>query len=273
MLGQFHSARGFRTNNVPASPGSNYGTNVQSGAGAHTLSASFIEIEDSLPHAIRKIRIIISETSTSVTQTDVLVNLYIGTAGNEKLWIPNLIGGWSAASGLGSVVPKIYEFPLYLPQGTRISGKSQSINASDEVRVALDYSDGWNETGWTGTGVECLGAVPASSQGTTVVAGTAAPGTWTDMGTSTLPYGHVTMMLQGTMTNTAMGANFLHGDIGSGSSAIASDFLFITNTAECMSQGWIGGVYTLIPAGTLVQVRTETSGSITDYDCCVYGVF
>jgi hypothetical protein len=93
------------------------------------------------------------------------------------------------------------------------------------------------------------------------------------MGTSTLPYGHVTMMLQGTMTNTAMGANFLHGDIGSGSSAIASDFLFITNTAECMSQGWIGGVYTLIPAGTLVQVRTETSGSITDYDACVYGVF
>lgn len=278
MLGKYFPRRGHVTiDTYSGRPNQDYGVNVQSGTPAHTLSSSFIEIEDSLPHNIYWIRITISETAVSGAQTDALVTLYTGTAGNEKTWIPSLLAGWSCNHGNGSTAPKMYQFPLYLPKGTRISGKSRSFIVSDEVRVALEFDSDTNRDGWYGSGVEALGINASSSQGTSITPGTTSDGTWTDIGTSTKHYGYVLPALHGGMSGIALTSGWTSADIGSSSEAIGGleDFLFYQNSAEFVASLEAGkGRMNLIPSGTALQMRLQNGGTAVDpIDCAIYGVY
>lgn len=277
MLGKSLPRRGFWDSNYTGRPGSGYGTNVQSGAVTQTLSASFTELVAALPHNIYWITITIAATATAATATDALLQLYIGDAGSEKHWIPDLLAGWSDTTSTGGTAPRVYQFPLYLPSGTRISAKSQALETSKTVRVRLEYSGAHNANGWYGMGVEALGTNISVSQGTSVTPGNASDGTWTDMGTSTFSYGYVLPMIHGSLTDVTMGSQFIHVDVGSGGASFPEleDFLVATTGSEYTDDCFGGlGRFTMIPANTAIQLRSQNSGANIDpFDYAVYGVY
>lgn len=276
MLGHQYPRQGFRTITYGGRPASTTGTNVPAGAAPHTLGASFTELVTALPYDIRWLTITISGTATPATQTDALLSLYTGAAGSEQLWIRNLLAGWSGAIGTDSAIPKIYEFPLTLPVGTRISAKSQALVASQACRVWLEYSSDRNRDGWAGSGVRSIGNSNATSRGVAVTPGAASDGTWTDLATTDRAYAYMLPMIQGGMTNTVLSTAMYHLDIGTGGAVIEGleDFPYFAWTGETLSQVFTVGKFVPVALGTPVQVRVQTSGSDTlPVDCSVYGVF
>jgi hypothetical protein len=278
MLGKRWPRRGFFTEETDRPLAANVGVTLTAGTPAHTLSSSFTALWSATSAGVYKFRFSIYNNATSATNTSALVNIYVGGAGSEVLWIPTLLAGWAAGQG-DEGGPKVYEFPLFVPAGTRISAKSQSIIASATVNVLLDAStsDSVLGSGWYGTGVECLGASAATSLGTEVVPGTSAEGTWTDIGTTTKRYGYIQPMHQGTIGSTVNSPTYFSLDIGASSAALhgLSGFLSTQNTTEevfNLPQSF--GRHTYIPAGTLLQARLQSSGtSVLGRDICLYGVY
>jgi hypothetical protein len=263
------------TTNVTGRPSSSaFGTVVTAGGTAHTLGSSFTDLITPA-HDVYELYIFISDTFTSNTQTDALVNLYIGSAGNEVLFIEGLLAGWCANLNGGTLNSKRYRFPVFVPAGTRISAKSQSIVASKNVDVAI-YAAGGKPSGWVGTGVETLGLNTASSQGTSVTPGTTSEGSFTSIGTSGKHYGYVFPMVQGTLADTGVSNNVIALDIGSGGTVFPDlEDLFHHMTGSTESGGNLTeGAFCDIPSGTALQLRAQISGSTAEaVDCAIYGVF
>lgn len=72
----------------------------------------------------------IKDVAASSANTAMLIDIGIGDAGSEQVWIPNLLAG-----GDGSTP---YWIPLYLPAGTRISARCQALIGGDTAAVNVD---------------------------------------------------------------------------------------------------------------------------------------
>jgi hypothetical protein len=196
---------------------SNSGTQL-TGSTAHALPASPTEIISAATNNLEAewIRIHVMSMSTSATNTDALLNIYIGGAGSETLFIDSLSAGWSptpAAVGL----PCVYWFPVRIPRGTRISGSLRSLIASDTVRVLVEVGVS-NGAHWVGSGVETLGETTASSRGTAVTPSTTGSG-WVSMGTSARRYRYVQVGVQGNNDTTLLDG-YLNWHVGTGSALL-----------------------------------------------------
>jgi hypothetical protein len=263
-----------RTSNLSGQPTASWGTNVQAGASAHSLSASFVELFSTVDFDVHWVTIFVHSTAGANTRTDMLLNIYKGANGSEVLLIDSLAVGWASTMSLGDF--KLVSFPLFIPQGTRITAKTRSVVGSKncQVCVILDGCGGM-PAHWVGRGVETLGANTASSTGTSVTPGTASEGTFTAIGTSTYRYGYVVPWVHGTLADTTQADNQLMCDIGVGGTALPglSDFCFNTNTNEAISPWGSSGSFCDIAAGTALQARLQSSSTAEAADCLIYGVY
>jgi hypothetical protein len=222
------------------------------------------------------IRISLENSFASNTQTDQLVHIYVGGSGAEQTLIPSLLAGW-APTLFGPGTPRCYEFPIFIPKGSRLSAGNQALIASDTVGIFVELYGGGAPNHWYGSGVEALGAVDASSQGTSVTPGSVSEGTFTAIGTTGREYRYILPMLQGSLTDTNMSSNIVAADIGAGGAITAGleEFWFATNTSE---QTWTQfggrGRYVTIPSGTALQLRAQNSTNNVDtLDFVIYGVY
>jgi hypothetical protein len=251
------------------------GTSIPASATPHAEGAD-TELVASLAHDVYWVTIFFVDTAVAATATDSLVTLYRGAGGTNPL-ISNLLSGWSNSSATPGNTPKIYQFPLYIPAGTRISARSRALIASDVVRICYKFQGGGQPSGWCGRSVEALGADTANSRGTSVTAGTTAEGTFTAIGTTGFEYGYVLPMVGGNLADTTMTNNWIAADIGVGGAVLKdlTDWVFNMSTTEGATSVEGGmGRFTKIPSGTALQLRTQASDtSVEPKDYCIYGVY
>jgi hypothetical protein len=219
------------------------------GGAAHTLPASPTEIVSAANNTVEAewIKVIVHNMSTAATSTDALLNIYIGGAGSETLFIDSLSVGWSpTAAAVG--LPRSYWFPVRIPRGTRISASLRSLIASDTVEVIIELGVS-NGAHWVGSGVETLGETTASSRGTSVT-----EVTWTTMGTSGRRYRYVHLGVQGNNDTTLLDGTHMWW-IGTGSAIYQKlgEILTRTDAAEAHSNMPVGR-FCDIPSGTSLQV-------------------
>lgn len=253
--------------NFTGRPTTTWGTNPVASATPHALGAKS-EIIAATAYRSTWLAVSIYGTTVAATNTDALVNIYTGGAGSEQILIPNLLAGWAPIVQQGA---RRYEFPLYIPRGTRLSCDMQALIASDTCSVMVELAD---LDQWAGSGVETLGANTAASRGTAVTPGAAAEGTFTAIGTSGRAYRHVYATAAGN-SDTTLGNGIQGIDIGTGGALIAGleNFPVATNSLEYESQ-FSEGRYVEIPSGTALQARMQSDASDTEIkSVCIYGVY
>ena len=107
----------------------------------------------------------VGSTNVSSTDTGQLMDIGIGSAGNEKILIPNIPTGFAATRRAGPV------FPVLIPSGSRISARLQAVIASDvcDPKVLL-----YGKLPWQGESfqkVDEFGAVTSSASAGTDLSG------------------------------------------------------------------------------------------------------
>jgi hypothetical protein len=246
------------------------GTLITAAGTSHTLGSK-TELIAATAFDAHRIRIWLANTKTAATQTDQLLNIYVGAASSEQVLIPNLLAGyaWDFAS---ANPPRSYEFPLFIPSGTRLSADLQALITDDTCEVVVELFGGGQPQGWVGKRVECVGAVTASSQGTSVTPGGASEGSFTDIGATSNEWRYVLPQIQGSM-NTGTGNTAVAVDIGAGGVALEEEFLFSTTSNETSSNFSPLGRYRVIPSGTTLQLRAQASGTPQALDMTIYGVY
>jgi hypothetical protein len=226
------------------------------GGAAHTLPASPTEIVSAANNTVEAewIKVIVHNMSTSATNTDALLNIYIGGAGSETLFIDSLSVGWSP-TGAAVGLPRSYWFPVRIPRGTRISASLRSLIASDTVEVIIELGVS-NGAHWVGSGVETLGETTASSRGTSVT-----NATWTSIGTSGRRYRYIAVGVQGNNDTTMVDA-WASWSVGTGSAVLQhiTHMPSRYDASEAHSNA-NAGRWCDIASGTALQVYAQANGT------------
>jgi hypothetical protein len=245
------------------------------GASAHTVG-TIVEVFAATTHDTYWLKVALSHSFVANAQTDQLLNIYVGSSGNEKVIIPNLVAGWSSNIATG-VPPRSFEFPLFIPAGARVSASLQSLVVNDTVEVLMELWGGGTPHHWAGTMVECIGANTAASQGTSVTPGGASEGTFTIIGTAQNTLRYILPMIQGNFADTTITTAGISVDLGVGDATYQDleEFSFSMNGSEITVPNSGGrGRFTNVPAGTVLQLRAQnSSASVEPNDYCIYGVY
>jgi len=156
------------TDRTPTAPGA--GTTITANATPHTKTATPIELIASTAGDAYAIQVHIHNNATSNATTSTLLDIMTGAGGSEVVLIPDLMAGWVlpvATSG----VTRTYTFPIFIPSGTRLSARSQSVVASKTCSVGITLLYRPTQLGYVGTRVTAYGVTSASSYGTLHTAG------------------------------------------------------------------------------------------------------
>jgi len=96
------------------------------------------------------------------------IDIAIGGAGSEVVIAPNLV----VQNAFSLTIPHVFVVPVQIPAGTRIAARCQSATASDSaIAVTAQLFAGSFSQMEGAAGVEAIGFVSASTQGTTIDAG------------------------------------------------------------------------------------------------------
>jgi hypothetical protein len=180
-------AGGFlSTDRTPTAPGA--GTTITANATPHTKTATPTQLIASTAADGYAIQVHIHNNASSNASTATLLDIMTGAGGSEVVLIPDLMAGWVLPVA-SSNAWCTYTFPIFIPSGTRLSARSQSITASKTCSVAITLMQRPTQLGFVGTRVTAYGVTSASSYGTLHTAG------------STSTYGSTAGQLTASTTN------------------------------------------------------------------------
>jgi hypothetical protein len=236
---------------------------VTAGATAHTKGA-WTELIASTPYDAYGIWIGIDGVHTSAAATNYLVDIGVGPSGSERVIIPNL-NVWGADATAAGLNPHQFWFPVYIPAGSRISARSQSVTDSKTCRVMvmLDAVP-WYKLWGFGPVVD-YGTNLAASSGTYVTPGNGAFGSWVQVGTTSRYHTFWTVSMD-YLTNAAISAFTTLVEVGVGPSG-AQQSLGVLRFRSTTSEQIAGGPFPLflaslpVPSGTPVWVRAASGGT------------
>lgn len=263
-----------------AAPTFTPGTVVNNPTGsANTKDTTWTTLIASTSFDAQLVLVYISASGLASTNTATLIDIGIGAAASETVLIPDLLAGWSPAPTTLGGFPRHAIFPLYVPAGSRLSARSQSVRTTGSTRVWVELLGGprgpeW----WCGSEVKAYGITSASSIGTNVTqGGSSAEGSWTSIGTTSQQHKALIFMAQGSNTDTVMQTAGQDWDVGidtTSTAILAEDFLSMTSTAEQLgSLGVWMPIYSDIPSGTVLAARGSSSVATPDViDVALYGV-
>lgn len=174
------------TERTPTAPG--VGTTITANATPHTKGTTPTQLIASTAADSYAIQVHIHNNSTSNATTSTLLDIMTGAGGSEVVLIPDLMAGWVLPVATSNVW-RTYTFPIFIPSGTRISARSQSVVASKTCSVGITLLQQPTKLGFVGTRVTAYGVTSASSYGTLHTAG------------STSTYGATAGQLSASTTN------------------------------------------------------------------------
>ena len=200
----------------------------------------------------------------AATDSQGALDILVGAA-TEEVLIPNLLMGFcspsDSATGVGC---KRWDFPIYIPSGTRIAAQAAGQRVSTAMRVIV-YLYGGDAMPPFRVGRKVttygMGTVPF---GTTIVPGaSAAEGAWTQVTASTTEdhFAFVPSFQCGTDTTlTRLGFAV---DIGVGAATeeeIGQSYLFHSTDNEMMSNDICFPTFHDVPATSRMVMRVSNSG-------------
>ncbi len=217
--------------------------------------------------------VVIIDTFPS-TSPQVAADIAIGAGGSEKIicsqLLTNELGFW-------------YTFPCNIPSGTRIAARIQSATASDTTDVSLLLFDGAFTQIEGAAGVDSIGFVAASTQGTTIDPGAVGntKGAYAQLVASS-SRDYMGFMICCDTLNATPGTNtkyLLDVAVGAAGSEVVilsnlQGFRILTNVTA-----YPGGAafYPIsIPAGSRIAVRAQANNTATPartFGITLYGVY
>jgi len=207
----------------------------------------------------------IAGTSTAATRTDMLIEVATGPS-QENIIIQEMPCGWRATA---SVSPYVIWFPIFIPAGTLVSARIQSLITVDTADVLFYVNGGAiSMPGPLFAGCDAYGIVTASSQGTSHTPGnTGAESTAANIGSTTSrAYGGVMLCVQGTMAIVVMTSIAYHWELVIGGTSVC-EWRSGGNTSEYNIGPFPPAPFhTSIPESTQLQVRAEASGTAQAQD-------
>lgn len=232
------------------------GTSIALGGVAHTKTA-WVQVFASTPFDVNWVTVLFHQTSSGGNDTSTLVDIGTGAAASEVVILPNLMAGYIA-----NFAGKEYNFPIFIPAGTRIAARAQSARTSFTMRCAVILHGATDYAAWTAGTVEAIGINTGTSKGVPVTATQNAEGTWTSIGAPTADTQLLCASIQGNGdTGGLTNANFAL-DIGSGD---PTPTILQENLAIRTLVNEIGGPYPAfipitreIPSGETIWARMQT---------------
>jgi len=150
---------------VGANAATSLGTSVSPSSSANT-KGSYAQLTASSP--IDACLMIVEVTPASAALGAYAIDIAIGGAGSEVVIAPNLV----VQNAFSLTIPHVFVVPVQIPAGTRIAARCQSATASDSaIAVTAQLFAGSFSQMEGAAGVEAIGFVSASTQGTTIDAG------------------------------------------------------------------------------------------------------
>ncbi len=206
-----------------------------------------------------------------------LLDMGIGSSGNEEVIIPNLL--FALAGGGTTTSPVNVNIPIHIPAGSRISLRHQSTTNAGSFRALFKGFSG-NFTANLGVNkIVAYGANTADSGGVVVDPGTTVDtkGSYSEIVASTgedirgfhIAFGdrHSTRAVSGFLFDIAIGAS-------SSEEIILPNYYFSTNTSETAAEWMSPFIPVHIPSGTRIAVRAQaetSSASQRLHDVVIYG--
>lgn len=273
---QFQQYESTQSANATTTPGTTVSNPVGS---ANTKNTTWTQLIASTSFDTHLILVHLSGSDAGSTNTSTLIDIGIGAAASESVLIPDLLAGYCPSASAAGGFPRHIILPLYIPAGSRLSARSQSVRTAGSTRVWVELLGGPRNPGWwCGEQVIAYGITAASSIGTNVTqGGSSAEGSWTAIGTTSQDHKAVCLMVQGSNTDTVMQSAGQNWDVGidtSSTSILGENFLTRTQTSETL--GYYGlwlPIYSNIPSGTALAVRgSSTVGTPDVIDVALYGV-
>lgn len=268
-------ANGFQalqTNFNGARPASPWGTSMTPAVGSKGAWAQAIA---SLTDDAYGLIVCINNNAASGASRNSVVDIGIGSAGNEIVLIPDIIGG-NAASYITPGGGMWYFFPVRIPAGTRVAVRAQgTVTTAFAVAMQTLQEPRDPSVVKAASYVEALG-VGTLPQGTSVVAGTTAEGAWTLLGTTAKPCWHWQVGAQITSADLSHNTGAIHIDLAEGDGTnfnrILADAVLHTSTAELhtLINPPAGNGYE-VPAGRNIYARAQSSTTAETMFITAYG--
>lgn len=213
---------------------------------------------------------------------DIVMDPAGGTTYTTTL-LPNLISGPAGFIGGASPGGFWYYFPIYIPADATLACQA-SVNNATVGTVAcavVAFADPVHpENLLYGHRCEAIGAVTASSQGTSVTPGTTSDGTWTSLGSSTQNNLYFTAGV--TINNGTITAMHYTADLSADNDTTTPHFLARDISVNCTSLeqmsfnalgAGVGHSHEPVVSGTTIYGRMQASGTaVTGITMIAYGV-
>ena len=257
-------------------------TSVTTGAASSTKGTP-AEIFASTNFDAYWITVIAMQLSVAATTSQGCLDILIGPA-TEEVLIPNLLVGFCGNLAGANCGPKRWDFPLYIPAGTRIAAQAASDRVSVAMRVGVILRGGDGCPPFrVGRKVTTYGitTVPA---GTDVAAGySGAEGAWVEIAASTSedhfafsPSFHPT---DGDTTLTPIKTVYMDMGVGAATEelmlGVEQSYIFRYDTSEACEGPFDSiPVFQDVPSGTRLVARLSMSGATDtgEPDCAIHAV-
>ncbi len=251
-----------------------WGTTQVSGAGVDTLTTLFTDLITAAQCTfdVGYIELWIAETVVpSGTDSSCLLNLYTGAAASEVALISGLAAGWCDQPQLK---PKVYGIPCFIPQGTRISMKTQAITASLSLEIVCTLYPA--DAGRAGsmqrgpTKFEVIGVNTTGSRGTLHTPGnTGSFSTAVDFGATTSFDARWMQLMasgQGTKSDITMTSIAYIVEVSKSGGPVFGSW-YVNNSAQ-ETQVLVPArmIPVIVPSGTQLQIRAKGSGTAEAQD-------
>jgi hypothetical protein len=240
------------------------GTSVTTG-GTSSTKGTAVQLIASTAFDAYWVKVVASSYGLAATASEGALDILIGAA-TEEVLIPNLLMGGCGSIAAAGNGPKCWDFPLYIPAGSRLAAQAAGARVSTAMRVAIYLYGGDGYPAFrVGSKVTTygMGTVP---NGTTITPGASgAEGSWTQITSSTSEDHFAFVPSFQCNADTTMNLRQFMVDIGTGAATeemIAEGYWFATDNGELM-----GGPYnsmpcmTDVPSGTRLVMRVSNSGA------------
>jgi hypothetical protein len=261
------------TDRTPTAPGA--GTTITANSSIHTKGTTPTTLIASTAADSYAIQVHIHNSATSNTATSTLLDIMTGAAASEVVLIPNLMAGW-ALSVAASNEWRTYTFPIFIPSGTRLSARSQSLVTSKTCSVGITLMQRPTQLGFVGSRVTAYGVTSASSYGILHTAGsTSTYGTASQLSSSTTnPIRYMQIGIDPSNRSTVidaygwyrlqLGTNVLIDDLLLGTDTGTESIGFETANRELSQMRWD------LPSG--LDLQFAIASTAVSFSSIVYGV-
>lgn len=204
-----------------------------------------------------------------------LVDIGVGTTGNEVVIVPNLIGG----SQGNQQNTWTYIFPCDIPAGTQINARCQCQNGAQDIGVQVFLGHMGMFPGLVGSFVKDYGTATTNSSATTVTSGTAnTKGTYAELvASTTYPIKAIVLAqcFHTTYVTLRLGAvDLAVGAIGV-EQIIVPDYQYTMDATSDVRRmpNLFRPIPVNIPAGTRLSMRSQDTSASSATRWAVYGIF